>query len=79
MLAAITGLETPQARPRAAFDATKTYGTFFVSHQHHGGEDVRQSHLLFAQQRKMEQDLQRFRVGSKDDDFRNTAVESLSG
>ena len=80
MLAAITGLETPQARPRAAFDATKTYGTFCVERQHHGNEDVMaRSHLLFTQQRKMEKDLQRFRVGGQNDDLRNTAVEGLGG
>lgn len=28
-LAAITGLETPQALPRAAFDAMKMYETFY--------------------------------------------------
>lgn len=28
ILAAITGRVTPQALPRAAFDGTKTYGTF---------------------------------------------------
>lgn len=31
MLAAITGLVTPHARPRAAFDGTNTYGTFLSS------------------------------------------------
>jgi len=31
MEAAITGRETPQARPRACLDGTKTYGTFLSS------------------------------------------------
>lgn len=30
--AAITGLETPQALPKAVLDGTKTYGTFLSSH-----------------------------------------------
>ena len=30
--AAITGLETPQALPKATLDGTKTYGTFLSSH-----------------------------------------------
>jgi len=31
MEAAITGRETPQARPRACLDGTKTYGTFYIN------------------------------------------------
>ena len=31
-LAAITGLETPQALPRAALEATKTYETFWADY-----------------------------------------------
>ena len=31
MLAEITGLETPQARPRAALEETKTYETFLIT------------------------------------------------
>lgn len=30
---AITGLETPHARPKAALLGTKTYGTFLSSHK----------------------------------------------
>lgn len=32
MEAAMTGLETPQALPRAVLEGTKTYGTFLSSH-----------------------------------------------
>jgi hypothetical protein len=41
-LAAITGLLTPQARPRAVLDGRKTYGTFLSSQRRGldvGGED----------------------------------------
>ena len=31
MLAAMTGLVTPQARPSAALEVTKTYGTFCIA------------------------------------------------
>jgi hypothetical protein len=67
-LAAITGRETLHARPRAAFDGTKMYGTFCkgVSMiEHVGGE----SHLLFAQEREMQQDLYRFCVSGEDNEL----------
>jgi hypothetical protein len=67
-LAAITGRETLHARPRAAFDGTNMYGTFCKGVSvigQVGGE----SHLLFAQEREMQQDLYRFCVGSENNEL----------
>ena len=53
MLAAMTGLVTPHARPRAALELTKMYGTFCDIRRF--GDTSRKSdmlaHLLLAQQR----------------------------
>ena len=39
-LAAMTGRDTLQARPRAAFDGMKTYGTFYGNDEHQIGVNV---------------------------------------
>lgn len=78
MLAEITGLETPQARPRAALEATKTYETF-LDDRLEGSPMTRWdcTHLLFAKQREMEKNFQRLRVRSQNDNFCDTTVQSL--
>lgn len=58
ILAEITGLETPQARPRAALEATNMYETFlnvWLDDSPMTWWDC--AHLLFAKQREMEKNF----------------------
>lgn len=48
-LAEMTGRDTLQARPRAAFDGMKTYGTFYKENKHQIGANViKCDHLFFT-------------------------------
>ena len=80
ILAAITGLETPQALPSAAFEATKMYETFYKLAVN--GRIRRRSsneYLFFAQKGKMKQNLQGLRVSGENDNLSYTTVQSLRG
>jgi len=73
----ITGRETPQARPKACFEGTKTYGTFCeetsVKHALHS------SYLVLAKQGKMQQNFQGFSIGRHNNQLGSTAVERFGG
>lgn len=89
---AITGRETPHARPSATFDGTKTYGTFCArGRQGVAGLSLTRdaggvicpapglppAHLVLAEQRQMHEDLNRLRVRGHDDELGDAAVQSL--
>lgn len=75
---AITGRETPQARPRASLEGTNTYGTFcgVISGCAARGMGA---HLVLAEEGKMEQNFQGLRVGGHHDELRAVAVQRLRG
>lgn len=75
---AITGRETPQARPSASFEGTNTYGTFCMEATEVGEHVCRETyppHLVFAQQWQVHQDFDGLRVGSHNDELGNSAIE----
>lgn len=80
MLAAMTGLETSHARPSAAFDGTKTYGTFCnVAKVNHNSarKRAKKAYLILAEQREVEEDFDWLGVGCEHDEFRNASVQRL--
>lgn len=81
-LAEMTGRETLQARPSAALEGTKTYGTFCRDARGYFSkmdttEKQSGTHLLFAKQREMEQNLKWLSVSGQHDELGDTTVESL--
>lgn len=91
---ALTGRDTPHARPRAALDGTNTYGTFCVW----GGRVLVRvffdapsrpfrpsppllllSHLVLREDGQVQQNLERLRVGRHDDKLGDAAVERFGG
>ena len=81
-LAAITGRETLQARPKAALDSTKMYGTFCGTHsivKIELSKALENGYLLFAKQGKVQENLKRFCVGGENDELGDTAVQGFRG
>lgn len=69
-LAEITGLDTLQARPRAALEGTKTYGTFYSPLRLRSPSCIAEvTHLFFAQEREMEKDFERLCISSQNDEL----------
>ena len=65
----MTGLETLQARPRAAFDGTNTYGTFYPPVRQRSSWVAEITHLLFTQEREVEQNFERLCVSGQDNEL----------
>ena len=78
----MTGRDTPQARPKACLERTKTYGTF-LSWQGNASEGRAKFKMVaganLAEERQVQQDLQRLSVGSHNDELGNAAVQRLGG
>lgn len=89
MLQAMTGRDTPVARPSATLDGTKTYGTFCESaaSASAGIEDAdgaarcaaSRANLVLAQQRQVQQNLNRLRIRRHDDELGDAPVQCLGG
>lgn len=75
----MTGLDTLHARPRAAFEGTKTYGTFWLSGSttHVKANKNKKGYLFLAKEGEMEQDFERLSISSQDDELRDTAVKGF--
>lgn len=77
-LAEMTGLDTLHARPRAAFEGTKTYGTFWLSGSTTSRQEINEEGYLFLTKKgEMEQDFERLSISSQDDELCDTTVKSF--
>lgn len=76
--AAMTALETPQARPRAVFEGTKTLwrmvSCMFCLRKH---RDLLGHVLVFTEQRQVKQDLDGLSVGCHNNEFAYASVQRL--